>query len=235
MGAWSKLTDPAALSWALRGRLFSAATSGREKVEPRGDLVYLGTPYGGWVVPGESIASNWIVWSAGAGSDVSFDVEQIRRFGARVRSFDPLRRHLDEALEQVDGLDGYSVHQVAIGATDGPVTLWGSGDPDYGRVSVEEERRGGRSFVAEGRTIASLAAELGDPRIDLLKLSIVGKEYEVLTTLDLRALGVQVLCVELNPTVSARVARRALGRVREQGYALVARERRDRLTFVRSG
>jgi FkbM family methyltransferase len=234
MGGWSKLKDPAALGWTVRGRLFSAATSGREKIEPRDDLVYLGTPYGGWVVPDRLIASNWIVWSAGTGSDVSFDVELLER-GARVRSFDPMRRHLDEALEQVDGLDGYSVHQVAIGATDGPVTLWGSGDPDFGRVSVEEERRGGSSFVAEGRTIASLAAELGDPRIDLLKLSIVGKEYEVLASLDLRALEVQVLCVELNPTVPAKLARHRLGHVREQGYALVARERRDRLTFVRSG
>ena len=235
MGVLSKLTDPAALSWTVRGRLFSAATTGLARIEPRGDLEYLGTQYGGWFVPARLITSDWIVWSAGAGSDVSFDVELLRRFGARVRSFDPFRRHLDEALEQVDGLDGYSVHQVALASSDGPVTLWGSGDPDFGRVSVEEERRGGSSFVAEGRTIASLAAELGDPRIDLLKLSIVGKEYEVLASLDLRALEVQVLCVELNPTVPAKLARHRLGHVREQGYALVARERRDRLTFVRSG
>jgi FkbM family methyltransferase len=232
MSVLNKLTDPKALSWAVRKRLFSAAIA-REAVVSQGELEHLGTAYGGFTVPTDRIEPGWMAWSAGAGNDVSFDVELLRRFGARVRSFDPFQRHLDAALEQAKGLDGYSIHHVAIASTDGPVTLWGSDDPDEGMVSSLEQHRAERSFVAEGRTIPSLAAELGDQRIDLLKLAIEGAEYDVLASLDPRDLGVRMLCVEVNETVSPRVARGTIDGLRGKGYTLVAREGR-KLTFIHS-
>ena len=41
-------------------------------------------------------------------------------------------------------------------------------------------------------------AEFGDPAIDLLKLDIEGGEYEVIPSLDMRALGVKVFATQLH-------------------------------------
>ena len=74
--------------------------------------------------------------------------------------------------------------------------------------------------------------ELGDDRIDLLKLDIEGAEYEVLPTLDLRELGVKVFAVQLHHNGSVRQARALVARLREQGYEPVACRPAVKLTFA---
>jgi len=76
-------------------------------------------------------------------------------------------------------------------------------------------------------------AEPGDERIDLLKLDIEGSEYEVLPTLDLRALGVKVFATQLHHTGSVRDARELITRLRENGYEAVACRSAVKLTFAR--
>jgi hypothetical protein len=53
-------------------------------------MVTLGSDYGGWRVPGGLIGPGWICYCVGAGGDVSFDLELIRRYGATVRAVDPV-------------------------------------------------------------------------------------------------------------------------------------------------
>ncbi len=50
-----------------------------------------------------------------------------------------------------------------------------------------------------GRTLASLARELGHPRVDLLKFDLEGGEYEVIPQLDLAALQIKVLALRAAP------------------------------------
>ena len=47
-------------------------------------------------------------------------------------------------------------------------------------------------------------AELGDTRIDLLKIDVEGGEYQLLPTLDLNALGVKVFAIPLRRTAPSR-------------------------------
>ena len=55
-------------------------------------LERLGTPYGGWVVPVQLLHPGAVCVCAGAGEDVSFDVELAERFGCRVIVLDPTPR-----------------------------------------------------------------------------------------------------------------------------------------------
>lgn len=192
----------------------------------------LGSDYGGWAVPADLIDETSTVYSGGAGHDVSFDVEILARFGARVRSFDPIERHLHGALERAGESSTYSVRHVAIAPADGPIIVWGSDDPDTGHVAADERYRGGRSFVVDGKTVATLARELEDERVDLLKIDIEGAEYDVVDTLDLGALGVRVFCVGLHATVPIKRALALVEAVQAQGFVLAARHDLD-LSFIR--
>ena len=84
-----------------------------------------------------------------------------------------------------------------------------------------------------GRALASLMAELGDERIDLLKLDVEGAEYELLPAVDLRALGVKVFAVQLHHNGSVRGARALIDRLRADGYRPVACRPAVKLTFAR--
>jgi hypothetical protein len=77
-------------------------------------------------------------------------------------------------------------------------------------------------------------SELGDERIDLLKLDIEGGEYELLPLLDLRSMGIKVFAVQLHHTGSVREARRLIAGLRAQGYELVGCRPAVKLTFALS-
>lgn len=73
-----------------------------------------------------------------------------------------------------------------------------------------------------GRTLPSVMVELGDERIDLLKIDIEGGEYELLPTLDLNALGVKVFALQLHHTGTVRQARSLIAALRDADYLPVA-------------
>ena len=49
---------------------------------------YLGTSYGGWAIPEDLLSADSVCYSAGVGTDVSFDAELIKRYGCKVHAFD---------------------------------------------------------------------------------------------------------------------------------------------------
>jgi FkbM family methyltransferase len=195
-------------------------------------LVDLGTSYGGWTIPGELIEARWVCYSVGAGGDISFDLELIRRYGVRVRAFDAVADYVTRAIEQAGDEPHFSAQQAAIAVRDGPVRMQLTHHPGSRSVSSAGLYESDRFIELPGRTIPSLMAELGDERIDLLKLDIEGSEYAVLPTIDLRALGVKIFSAQLHHNGSVKEARRLIARLREAGYEPVACRPRVKVTFV---
>lgn len=230
--ALATLLDPSAVRIALMRQ--TLGTLLRRGVDPGGlRLERLGSDYGGWTIPVDVVPDDATVWSLGTGHDASFDVEMLRRYGAsRVRAFDPFARNLADARALAGDDPRYSTHHCAIAGADGPLVLHGDPDPDVGRVGPPIPGREQPTFTVEGRSVASLQAELGDPVIHVLKMDIEGAEFAVLAGLDLRATGVRVLCCELHFNVTLREALAAVAAVKAQGYRLVACHHLD-LSFVR--
>ena len=110
--------------------------------------------------------------------------------------------------------------------------MWGAEDPESGSLSAVNLYETTRVVTKPGRTIGSLMTDLGDEQADLLKLDIEGSEYDVLEALDLRSLGVRVLCVELHATRPVREAQDLIERIRSQGYRPVHCKSRTSFTFV---
>jgi FkbM family methyltransferase len=224
---------PAKVRAGVRRRWFELIME-RTSVHPAGGLVTLGSPYGSWIVPGDLIERSWVCYCVGAGGDVTFDLELIRRYGVIVRAFDPVASYVRTSLEQADGVPGFSAYQAGIATSDGPLRMQVTHDPSSDSVSAAGLYDSARFVELPGRSLPSLMAELGDERIDLLKLDVEGGEYQLLPELDLRALGVKVFAMQLHHTGSVRDARALIADLARQGYVPLARHPAVKLTFARA-
>ncbi len=224
---------PAKIRTGVRRRWFQHEME-RIPLRSMNGLVTLGDPeYGGWVIPGGLIRPDWVCYSVGAGGDISFDLELIRRWGVTVRSIDPVADYVRRALKDAGGDERLTAHEVAIATVDGPVRMQLTHDPNSESVSPVGLYDTDSYVVLEGRTLPSLMEELGDSRTQLLKLDIEGGEYDVIPALDLRALGVEVFATQLHHVASVARARALLAMLAAQGYEPVACHPAVKLTFVR--
>jgi FkbM family methyltransferase len=223
---------PAKFRSALRRRWFERRMV-LLKLEAGPPLVSLGTEYGAWDLPDGQIGHDSICYCVGAGGDVSFDLELINRFGALVRCFDPVEAFERKALSDAGGDPRFSFMRIAIATGDGPIRLQEHHSDDSDSVSSAWLYDGDASIEAQGLTIASVMREFGDDKIDLLKLDLEGAEYEVVPTLDLVALDVRILAVQLHHAGGVKDALKLIDAVREQGFRLVAQRPVVKLTFWR--
>jgi FkbM family methyltransferase len=219
------------VSSALRRRWFEHRLAGTP-VSGRCDPVALGSAYGAWMAPRAAIGPGWTCYCVGAGADISFDLELLRRFDARVRCIDPVPEYVASARASALGEPGFSAYRAAIAVHDGPLRMQFTHHP--GSRSLSSARLYDTHDFTEvpGRTLESLMAELGDDRIDLLKLDIEGGEYEVLPTLALPALGVKVFAIQLHHNRGVASARALIAELAASGYELVAKLEPVRLTFA---
>jgi FkbM family methyltransferase len=223
---------PAKVRSALKRRWFEHLAA-RVEMRHMPGMIELGSSYGSWIMPGDVIDPSWTCYLVGAGGDVSVDLELVRRYGVTARSFDPVLDYVERAAH--DGRDEprFSAHQAAIAAVDGPIRMQITHDVNSGSVSAAGLYDSHSYIEVPGRSLQSVMAELGDERIDLLKMDIEGSEYELFPELDLRSLGVKVFSVQLHHNGSVRAARRIISSLDEQGFDLVACCPVIKLTFVR--
>jgi FkbM family methyltransferase len=224
--------NPSKVRSALRRRSFERQLE-RTRLREVTGLVELGSPYGGWTLPGDLIEPSWTCYLVGAGGDISVDLDLIHRYGAMVRSFDAVADYVDRARGEAGGEPRFSAHHAAIATHDGPIRMQVTHDPASQSVSAAHLYDSHSFLELPGRTLQSLMDELGDQRIDLLKLDIEGSEYEVLPSLDLRALGVKVFAAQLHHTGSPADARKLIAMLGERGYDPVACRPAVKLTFAR--
>lgn len=221
---------PAKVRSALRRRRFEFVL---ERTPVRKDVptLALGSSYGGWVIP-DVVQPDWVCYCVGAGGDVSFDLDLIRRYGVEVRGFDPVSSYVESARREAGEERRFSIHEVAIATKDGPIRMQVTHDEGSRSVSAAHLYDTEKFIELPGRSLDSLMSELGDTRVDLLKLDIEGAEYELLAQVDLRRLGVKVFATQLHHTGTVREARSLIGRLRDSGYVAVARRSSVKLTFL---
>lgn len=220
------LRTPWRLAYALRRRALLGALRWAAPLRARPDMQRLGSGYGGWTVPAGQIDASWVCVCAGAGVDVTFDLELVERFGCTVITVDPT----EESREHVASVDPEGrlrfVH-AALWREGGELRMYAAADPSHRTLSSDDLQRSGRAVTVPAVGLGDLA-----DRIDLLKLDVEGAEYELLPQVP--RVGVRVLCVEMHPSRGVRAGVRAFRALRAAGYELTARHGAD-FTFVRAG
>jgi FkbM family methyltransferase len=223
---------PAKVRSAAHRRWFEARMQ-RQAFVPRDDLADVGTTYGGWILPMDLVQAGDTCYSIGAGGDVSFDLELVRSYGVAVRSVEPVGSYVEEVRASAGDLPGFIAYEAALALEDGPIRMQQSHWADSRSVSAANIYEGDEWVEVAGRTLESLMAESGDSRVDLLKVDIEGVEYEWLRHVDLVALGVKVLSIQLHHNESLRTARAAIRGLADAGFHPVACRPVIKLTFVR--
>ena len=190
-------------------------------------LERLGSDYGGWVVPVGLLDEASICYCAGVGLDVTFDLALIDRIGCTVHAFDPTPRARAFAEEVAAGEPRFRYAPVGLWGEDAQLRFYAPADPAHVSHSILNLQQTENYFEAPCRSVASLMAERGHERIDLLKLDIEGAEYEVLDALLAQGIRPGLLCVEfdeLHHPVDGGFRRRIrarTGRLRAAGYRLI--------------
>ena len=224
---------PAKIRSAIRRRVFEWRLA-RLRIEAGPPTVELGTAYGGWSIPEGAVREGQICYSIGAGGDISFDLDLIRRYGAIVRAVDPVEAYGAAALEAAAGDPRFSFRRAAVATRDGLIRMQTHHEADSESLSAAGLYDTDEWVEVDARTIPSLMREFGDDRIDLLKVDVEGSEYELVPTLDLTGLGVRVFSIQLHHTGSVRDALGLIDGLRRQGFRLVAQRPTVKLTFARA-
>jgi FkbM family methyltransferase len=150
-------------------------------VDVNAKSIFLGTEYGGYAVLPQLLTHSALVYSAGIGEDISFDLALIQRFGCVVHGFDPTPRSL-AWLKTQDLPASYSVHPYGLARFDGVASFAPPKNPAHVSHSVLDDSPGERVEFPV-KCLGTVLRELGHQRLDVLKLDIEGSEYEVLDDL----------------------------------------------------
>ncbi len=158
-------------------------------------VLRIGTEYGGWNFNPTLINKDSVVYSAGIGEDISFDLGFIAKFGATVHGFDPTPKSIRWVKTQ-QLPPQFVLHEYGIAPTDGELVFHAPENPNHVSLSVVERANKTERIVLPVRELAGIMKELGHDHIDLLKMDIEGSEYEVIEDLLARKLPIRQLLVE---------------------------------------
>lgn len=157
----------------------------------RKNTVYLGSDYGGWEIPDVLTASS-ICYCFGAGTDVSFELGLIGRFGCKVWTFDPTPGSIDYC-KQINDPD-FIFSPVGIAKEKGVGRFYKPANPAHISHSLVNLQNTTDYIEVELNTLRGCMEANGHSKIDLLKLDIEGTEYDIIN--DILEVRPTILCLE---------------------------------------
>lgn len=205
----------------------------RAEPDVAGPRVFLGSEYGGWWVNPDLLSRDAVVFGVGVGTDVTFDLALIERFGCTVHAFDPTPKSI--AWVKANSFPPrFQFHPVGLSDADGELlfTLPGA-HPTWASYaatpadSVEAKTASDR-VTCPVRRLDTLLRDLRLPAIDLLKMDIEGAEYAVVKDILAGPHRPRQLLIEyhyLRPEHRHNYAAtvESVRLVREAGYRILAR------------
>jgi FkbM family methyltransferase len=193
------------------------------EVEP--GLVRLGSAACGWWVPEDVVRPGAVAYCAGAGEDISFDLELHRR-GMDVVTIDPTPRAIAHVRRVAPSDDRFTFLPMGLWDEPGELTFYAPADAGVSHSVLNLQRTpAGDGFTATVDSLASMMAAQGHDHIELLKVDIEGAESTVLPQLLRDGLHPRVVCFEYDQPQSSAALLRLLAAFRASGYRLVRRER----------
>jgi len=199
--------------------------------------VRLGSEYGGWWVRPDWLASDSVVLSVGVGSDVTFDLAMIERFGCVVHAFDSTPKSVEWVIAQQLPRE-FKFYESGLAGHDGEMLFALPGlpghQPDWDcYVATTPDGDVARSAFHAVRCqvsrLVTLVQRIGASRVDLLKMDIEGSEYEVIDDMLAGEIRPRQLLVEYHyrhqfgdENILARTLE-SVASLRRAGYRIFAR------------
>jgi FkbM family methyltransferase len=212
---------PRALSHAqmrLRTRAFGKSLT----VARSDDLFAVGDlNYGGYLLPLSRFTESSVCYLAGTGTDISFDLSLIARFGCDVFAFDPVPRAAEYVAQAAKHQPKFHYRRCALWKEDTELTFHAPKIEGYISHSATNMHDTPVAFTSEARSVKSLMAEFGHDHLDLLKISAEGAEHTIVESTIGDGVRPSVICMEFaQPSVQAEVDA-TMRRLEQAGYTLI--------------
>ena len=139
----------------------------------------IGTVYGGHSILTAAVPEAPLVYSFGVGEDISFDLEMVRRFDARVFACDPTPR----AVNFVNGQtlpEQFEFKPVAVSDKNETLQFHPPVNPAHVSHSIFQKSEELKPISVPAESVASLMHGWGHSDVSILKMDIEGAEYNVL-------------------------------------------------------
>ena len=197
-------------------------------VQKRGyHLVTLGDQSYGlqWTICPDGLSAHSVVYSGGAGEDVSFEHALVKRVGCSIVLCDPSPTGLKTMSLPKNKLSQIQFLPMALARKAGKLKM---APPPAGDVSWHAQVDASAELEVPCSDLGTLMAQFGHSHIDLLKLDIEGCEYEVIDDILERRIPVRQICVEFHHGIVPGVRRsqtiRSILKLLGHGYKLVCRD-----------
>ena len=185
-------------------------------------LAKLGTEYGGWHMPVEGIGPEDVMVSAGAGEDISFDIEVAKKYQARIVIIDPTPRallHFEETkglilasekapinnnpdevyVADPDVFDHISFTPVGLWDKNTTIRFFPPANDAHVSHSIDNMHETEGGFDAECVTLSTLMERESLQSISILKMDIEGAEYAVIDDMIQHSIKPKYLMIEFHP------------------------------------
>jgi FkbM family methyltransferase len=175
-----------------------------------------------YVICPKFLSSRSIVYSAGIGDDISFDIELIKNFGCSVFGFDPSPSSI-AWVEKYNLPIEFRFYPYGISDHDGEALMYPPENPDSTSFSLVCKKTSSDAFEVPVRCLTSIMRELGHTHIDLLKLDIEGGEYAVIEDMIQREIRPGQIIVEFHhrfPEIGLSMTKKAIRELKKAGYRI---------------
>lgn len=186
----------------------------------------IGTEYGGWSVCPSGLGPDSVVYSAGIGTDISFDLALIERYGVTVHAFDPTPGSI-AWLEAQQLPSRFRWQPVGLAAYDGQASFFPPDNPGFiSHTMLPRETARDKAIRVDVRRVSTLMRELGHARVAALKMDIEGAEYDVVDDILTSGVEVDQLLIEFHhrfPGVGIERTRQTVTKLTAAGYRIFSR------------
>lgn len=229
-------------SLRLRTKIFYQQNFWRPKIGIQTQSIWLGNPKAGFFICPELLPDKPIVYSFGVGEDISFDLEMIERFNAKITAFDPT----PASIQFVEGLKisqaSFKLYTFGLQVHDGELKFYYPTDPNFSGTIYKRWKHGDpgvEELKLPFKSFSTILNELKPERIDVLKMDIEGSEYDVIDDVVTSAIPITQILIEFHhrfPGRSLKDTESAIAKLKHKGYSLAAvSSKKEEFTFVRAG
>jgi FkbM family methyltransferase len=181
--------------------------------------VTLGNSNASFTICPDFINASSIVYSVGVGTDISFDLELIKKFNLKIFAFDPTPKSIDWIKGQFLP-DNFSFHPFGLAKEGGVIDLFLPENNNHVSGSIISHHSDS-SIKVEMKSLLQLMNLLGHTKIDVLKMDIEGAEYGVIDHILEKNIEISQLLVEFHhrmPGISKELTKNALQKLNAGGF-----------------